>query len=146
MKTFDGTIPHPPDTQPAPPLLHVHEKEPGCCGPVTDRLSLVAKLSKMLSHGHAGLASVYQSIANDLTREENKIAFLDAARNQEQLAADSALVTTLDVPEEEQGPPPQTCVICGLPVDGSAVPVADGAKVSPGVYHLGCLSIAMSAG
>ena len=141
MKTFDGTIPHPADTEPAPPPRH--EKEPGCCGPVTDRITLVTKMSKMLSQGHTGLASIYDSIAKDMEREENKAAFTKAAENQRRLAEESGYVTALDVPEEEQPIPEGACRQCGKGPDlVPMVDVTDGACPA-GRYHVGCIGAAI---
>jgi hypothetical protein len=75
----------------------------GCCGGIPDRMTIIMNASKMLYNAHRQLGEMYRSIARDMKDGSEKEAFEAAAKNQDRLADESAMVTTLDTDGENDG-------------------------------------------
>lgn len=71
--------------------------QPGCCGPIEDRVQLIQTVSSQLSGAHEALAEMYKTLASEMTDENEKEALLKAAANQLELAERSKYVTIPDL-------------------------------------------------
>lgn len=89
-KTWDGTSAKVPEA-----------KKAGCCGPITDRISLIRQVSQGLHDGHAGIAALYDSIAEDMEDKKEKKQFSDLAARHRKMGVDSLTVLVPDSYEEE---------------------------------------------
>lgn len=72
----------------------------GCCGPIADRVGLIKRVASSLHDGHMGIASMYESIAKDMTTKKEKKQFIDAAEEHRKMAEASRHVIVPDEVED----------------------------------------------
>ena len=73
----------------------------GCCGSVTDRISLIRQVSISLRDGHHGIAALYDTIAKDVGPEERK-QFEDKAAEHRRMGDESLKILLPDGVEDAE--------------------------------------------